>query len=135
MGLRHMGPGCEQLAYVAANPQTPPSRPPKAKIPLFFHPERGSPFQMEEQGGGPQEIDGFCPSCGWLVSDQDVRLGRRRAGPPPQASFRATHPTLEISGQLLRVHGLLSGDLEALPATHRTCLLYTSDAADDYLEV
>ena len=27
MGLGHMGPGSKQLAYVAANPQTPPGRP------------------------------------------------------------------------------------------------------------
>ena len=38
MGLGHMGPGCEQQAYVAGNTQTPPSGPTTAKIPLFFHP-------------------------------------------------------------------------------------------------
>ena len=39
-GLGHMGPGCEQLAYLAANPQTPQS----------------SHHHCEEQEGGPQEM-------------------------------------------------------------------------------
>ena len=46
MGLRHMGPGCEQLAYVAANPQTPPSRPPPCKDPPVLPSGKGTPFSM-----------------------------------------------------------------------------------------
>ena len=39
-GPGHTGPGCEQLADLAAKPQTPPPVPLTAKIPLFFHPVR-----------------------------------------------------------------------------------------------
>ena len=93
--------------------------PPTAKIPLFFHPERGPPFRMEEQGGGPQEMALFRAAAGWFRART---WGRACAGqvPPAQASLGATHPTHEISGQVPRVPGLVSGDLEALPATHGT---------------
>ena len=39
--------------------------PPTAKTPLFFHSERGSPFQMEELGGGPQEMAFVRAAAGW----------------------------------------------------------------------
>ena len=64
--------------------------------------------------------DGFCPSRGWLVSGQEAGPRSRRQAPPPQASLGATCPTLEISGHVLRVPVLVSGELEALPAPQRT---------------
>ena len=44
----------------------------------------------------------------------------RRQAPPPQASLRATGPTLETSGQVHRIPGVVSGETEAFPATQRT---------------
>ena len=38
MGLGNKGPGCEQLAYVAATRRPLRHVPTTAKIPLFFHP-------------------------------------------------------------------------------------------------
>ena len=45
--------------------------------------------------------------------------GRGQAA-PPGASLGATGPTLDISGLLHRVPGVLSVELEALPATQRS---------------
>ena len=39
---------------------------------------------------------------------------------PPKAYLRVTCPTLNISGQVHRVPGIVSVELEALPATQRT---------------
>ena len=69
MELGHMGPGCEQLAYVAANPQTPPSRPRHCEDPPVLPSVKGSPFTDGRTGCWPPG-DGFCPSRGWLVSGQ-----------------------------------------------------------------
>ena len=62
-------------------------------------------------------------SAGWFQAK--TRGPEVHAGPPTQASLGATCPTLEISGQVHRVPGLVSRELEALPATQRTapCLV------------
>ena len=74
---------------------------------------------MEEQGKGPQEMAFVRTSAtsfqaktqGWAGSGQAL---------PPEATLRSTCPTLEISGQVHRVPGVVSVELEALPATQRT---------------
>ena len=116
-----MGPGCEQLAYVAANPQTPPSRPHHCEDPPVLPSVKGSPFMDGRTGGRPPR-DGFCPSRGWPISGQDSGSRRRTQSPPLQASLGAICPTLELSGQVPRVPGVLSGETEALPAIQRTAL-------------
>ena len=118
-GLGHKGPWGEQRAYVAANPQTPPSRPHHCEDPPVLPSVKGSPFTDGRTGGSPPG-DGFCPSRGWLVSGPDAGLRMRRQAPPPQASLRATGPTLETSGQVHRIPGVVSGETEAFPATQRT---------------
>ena len=115
----HRGPGCEQLAYVAANPQTPPSRPRHCEDPPVLPSVKGSPF-TDGRTGGRRPGDGFCPSRGWVVFGPRGGAAQAQAGPPPQASLRATCPALEISGQVHRVPGLVSELTEALPATQRT---------------
>ena len=47
--------------------------------------------------------------------------------PPPQASLGAMCPTLEIPGQIHGVPGLVSGQLEALPAAQRTTTRFPED--------
>ena len=115
----HRGPGCEQLAYVAANPQTPPSRPRHCEDPPVLPSVMGSPF-TDGRTGGRRPGDGFCPSRGWVVFGPRGGAAQAQAGPTPRASLRATCPPLEISGQVHRVPGLVSELTEALPATQRT---------------
>ena len=55
MGLGHMGPGCEQLAYVTANPQTPRSHPPHCEDPPVLPSVSGSPLTDGRTGGGGGE--------------------------------------------------------------------------------
>ena len=120
MELGHRGPGCEQLAPVAANPQTPPSRPHHCEDPPVLPSVKGSPFTDGRTGGRPPG-DGFCPSRGWVVSGQEAGPRRRKQAPPQEhPSGQRAPPPLEISGQVHRVPGLLSELREALPATHRT---------------
>ena len=69
MGLGHMAKGCEELASVAANPQTPPSSHHHCEDPPVLPSVKGSPFTDGRTGGRPPG-DGFCPSQGWLVSGQ-----------------------------------------------------------------
>ena len=118
-GLGHKGPWGEQRAYVAANPQTPPSRPHHCEDPPVLPSVKGSPFTDGRTGGSPPG-DGFCPSRGWLVSGPDAGPRMRRQSPPPQAPLRARGPTLETSGQVHRIPGVVSGETEAFPATQRT---------------
>ena len=89
MGLGHQGPGCEQLACGAANPQTPPSRPHHCEDPPVLPSVTQSPFTDGRTGGRPPG-DGFCRSRAWLVSIQDS--GRAGAGqaPPPKTSLGET---------------------------------------------
>ena len=115
----HMGPGCEQLAYVAANPQTPPSRPHHCEDPPVLPSVKGSPFTDGRTGGRPPG-DGFPPSRGCLVWGPEAGPRMRRQAPPPQARLRATGPALEISCPVHRVPGVVSGETEVLPATQRT---------------
>ena len=119
MALGHQGPGCGQLAYVAANPQTPPSRPHHYEDPPVLPSVKGSPF-TDGRTGGRRPGDGFCPSRGWVVFGPRGGAAQAQAGPTPRASLRATCPPLEISGQVHRVPGLVSELTEALPATQRT---------------
>ena len=69
MGLGHMEPGCEQLASVDPNPQTPPSSHHHCDDPPVLPSVKGSPFTDGRTGGRPPG-HGFCPSRGWLVSGQ-----------------------------------------------------------------
>ena len=61
--------------------------------------------------------------------------GRAGAGqaPPPQASLGATCPTLEIPGQIHGVPGLVSGQLEALPAAQRTTTRFPEDHTSQWV--
>ena len=81
MGLGNKGPGCEQLAYVAANPQPPPSRPHHCEDPPVLPSVKGSPFLYgwKNRGEAPRR---------WLSSEPRLlSLGPRsgaahaRAGP------------------------------------------------------
>ena len=60
--------------------------------------------------------------AGWFPAK--MRTPHAHPGLPttslPQASLGATRPTLEISGQVPRVPGLVTRETEALPATQRT---------------
>ena len=76
-----MGPGCEQLAYVAANPQTPPSRPHHCEDPPVLPSVKGSPLRMEEQGGGPQEMAFVRAAAGWFRAQRQGRAGASRPHP------------------------------------------------------
>ena len=88
MGLGHMRPGCQQLASVAANPQTPPSSHHHCEDPPVLPSVKGDPFTDGRTGGRPPG-DGFCPSRGWLVSGQ-------YAGAPRHSQV---HPHKCLSGQ------------------------------------
>ena len=98
MGLGHMEPGCEQLASVAANPQTPPSSHHHCDDLPVLTSVKGSPFTVEEQGGGRQEMAFVRAGAGWFRVN--TRGPHAHPGARPQASLRATCPTLEISGQV-----------------------------------
>ena len=73
---------------------------------------------MEEQRGGPQEMAFVSSSAGWFPAK--VRAGQAQGRPPTTASLGATCPTLEMSGQVHRVPGVVSVELDALPSTRRT---------------
>ena len=115
----HMGPGCEQQAYVAGNTQTPPSGPHHCEDPPVLPSVKGSPFTDGRTGGRPPG-DGFPPSRGCLVWGPEAGPRMRGQAPSPQACLRATGPALEISCQVHRVPGVVSGETEVLPATQRT---------------
>ena len=70
-------------------------------------------------GGGPQEpaFVGAAPS--WCPAKTRGPAGSGQA-PPPEASLRATCPTLQVSGPVYRVPGVVSVEREDLPATQRT---------------
>ena len=74
---------------------------------------------MEEQGGGPQEMAFVRAAAGRFRAETRDPAGRGQAA-PPEASLGATGPTLDISGLLHRLPGVLSVELEALPATQRS---------------
>ena len=74
---------------------------------------------MEEQGGGPQEKAFVRAAAGWFPPKTQGRAGAGQA-PPTTSLPRGNVTTLEISGQVHRVPGLVSGELEALQATPRT---------------
>ena len=119
LGLGHMVPGCEQLAQVAPKLQRLPSRRPHCEDPLVRPSVKGSPFTDGRTRGRPPG-DGFPPSRRCLVWGPEAGPRRRRQATSPQACLRATGPTLEISCQVHRVPGVLSGETEVLPATQRT---------------
>ena len=118
-GLKHKGPGWEQPVYVAENTETPPSRPHHCEDPPVLPSVKGSPFTDGRTGGSPPG-DGFCPSRGGLVSGPDAGPRMRRQAPPTRAPLRARGPTLDTSGQVHRIPGVVSGETEAFPATQRT---------------
>ena len=107
-GLGHMGRGCQYTAYVEANPQTPPSSHHHPEDPPVLPSVKGSPFTDGRTGGRPPG-DAFCPICGWLVWGQEAGPRRRRQALTTEAPLGAKYPTLEISDQVHRVPGLLSG--------------------------
>ena len=117
--LKHKGPGWEQPVYVAENTETPPSRPHHCEDPPVLPSVKGSPFTDGRTGGSPPG-DGFPPSSSCLVWGPEAGPRKRRQAPSPQACLRATGPTLEISCQVHRVPGVVSGETEVLPATQRT---------------
>ena len=55
----------------------------------------------------------------WFRAKMPGPAGAGQA-PPPKAYLGVTCPTLNISGQVHRVPGIVSVELEALPATQRT---------------
>ena len=114
MALGHQGPGWGQLAYVAANPQTPPSRPHHYEDPPVLPSVKGSPFTDGRTGGRPPG-DGFCPGRGWLVSGPDLGLRMRRQAPPPQASLRAWAPPLRYPARF-------TGSLRSCPGKRKPSL-------------
>ena len=107
MGLGNRGPGCEQLAYVAANPQTPPSRPHHCEDPPVLPSVKGSPFTDGRTGGRPPG-DGFPPSRGCLVWGPEA--GRACAGRPPQHK-----PVCEQQAPPLRYLARFTGSLGSCP--------------------
>ena len=118
-GLKHKGPGWEQPVYVAENTETPPSRPHHCEDPPVLPSVKGSPFTDGRTGGRPPG-DGFPPSRGCLVWGPEAGPRMRRQARSPQACLLATGPALEISCQVHRVPGVVSGETEVLPATQRT---------------
>ena len=108
IGLGGMGEGCDQMAYVRADPKTPQSHPHHCEDPPVLPSVKGSPFTDGRTGGRPPG-DAFCPSCGWLVWGQEAGPRRRRQALTTEAPLGAKYPTLEISDQVHRVPGLLSG--------------------------
>ena len=118
-GLKHKGPGWEQPVYVAENTETPPSRPHHCEDPPVLPSVKGTPFTDGRTGGRPPG-EGFPPIRGCLVWGPEAGPRMRRQAPSPQACLRATGPTLEISCQVHRVPGVVSGETEVLPATQRT---------------
>ena len=107
-GLKHKGPEWEQPVYVAENTETPPSRPHHCEDPPVLPSVKGSPFTDGRTGVRPPG-DAFSPSCGWLVWGQEAGPRRRRQALTTEAPLGAKYPTLEISDQVHRVPGLLSG--------------------------
>ena len=118
-GLKHKGPGWEQPVYVAENTETPPSRPHHCEDPPVLPSVKGSPFTDGRTRGRPPG-DGFPPSRGCLVWSPEAGPRMHKQAPSLQACLRATGPTLEISCQVHRVPGVVSGETEVLPATQRT---------------
>ena len=109
-----MGRGYEQLRMCRQTRR--PLRPvtPTAKIPLFFHRKCGPLLWIEEQWGGPQEMAFVWDTASWFWVDLRCGAGARQAFPG------ATCPTLEISGQVHSVPGVVTFELHAGPATQRT---------------
>ena len=125
MDLGHMGPGCEQLAYVAANPQTPPSLPHHCEDPPVLPSVKGSPFTDGRTGGSPPG-DGFCPSRGWVVSGQEAGPRRRKQAPPQEhpAGHRAPPPqaSLRQGAPPLRLQARFTGSLGSCPGKRKPSL-------------
>ena len=93
MGRGHMGPGCEQLANFAANPQTPPSRHPHWEDPPVLPSVKGTPFTDGRTGVGPQEMAVVQAAAGWFPAKSRGLAGTRQA-PPPQTSLWQRAPPL-----------------------------------------
>ena len=108
MGLGHMGPGCEQQAYVAGNTQTPSYGTHHCEGPPVLPSVKGSPFKEGRTGGRPPG-DGFVQAAaGWFEAEPGLRM--HRLVPSTQASLGATGPTLEITGGVHKVPGLGPGN-------------------------
>ena len=93
--------------------------PTTVKIPPVLPSVKGDPFTDGRTGGRPPG-DGFPPSRGCLVWGPEAGPRMRGQAPSPQACLRAMGPALEISCQVHRVPGVVSGETEVLPATQRT---------------
>ena len=108
MGLGHMGPGCEQQAYVAGNTQTPPSGGHHCEDPPVLPSVKGSPFTDGRTGGRPPG-DGFCPSRGWLVSGPDAGPRMRRQSPQHRPPSGPRSPPLRYQAGFSRSLGSVRG--------------------------
>ena len=67
-------------------------------------------MRMEEQSGGPQEKAFVKAMASWFPAKTRGPAGSGKA-PPPEASIEAKFPTLDISGQVDRVAGVISVEL------------------------
>ena len=108
MGLGHVGPGCEQQAYVAGNTQTPPSDPHHCEDPPVLPSVKGSPFTDGRTGGRPPG-DGFCPSSGWLVSGQVQGPRMRRQSPQHRPPSGPRAPPLRYQAGFIGSLGSVRG--------------------------
>ena len=115
-GVRVTGLSC----WKPADPSVQSS--PLRRSPCSSIRKRVPPYGWKNGGGrgrGPQEpaFVGAAPS--WCPAKTRGPAGSGQA-PPPEASLRATCPTLQVSGQHHRVPGVVSVEREALPATQGT---------------
>ena len=113
-GLGHKGPWGEQRAYVAANPQTPPSRPHHCEDPPVLPSVKGSTFTDGRTGGRPPG-DGFPPSRGCLVwgAEAGPRMCRQAPSPQPVCGLRAPP---------LRYLARFTGSLGSCPGKRKSSL-------------
>ena len=66
LGLRHLDPVCEHLAYLEANPPTPQFLPHHCEDTAFLSWVKGSPFPLQKTWGGPQVMAFLPAGAGWF---------------------------------------------------------------------
>ena len=95
MGPGHLGPVCQQLAYMEANKQDTSVPTPPLRRSAFSSIRKGVTLE-EWKNMGRTPGDGFSPSRGWLVSS--LYVGRACALRLPTTSLpRVTGPTRDVS--------------------------------------